>query len=207
MVRIKHRYLLVNILYPEPPTLQHQSSKAHHTSAVPSSIRFHWPTPDSLTPQLLVKAIKDQILLMYGDYGSGITSTGLHVKYLSPATSTAIIRCSRSNYQIVWATLTFMTHLPELSRQSTLQPCVMQVVRVSGTIRKAEEEVIRRARSAILKARTEGHDGDSSALNAILGSAREDVEPKQLGKLDNLITGIEDEDEDDSDDQGSMDEG
>lgn len=97
-----------------------------------------------------------------------------------------------------------MTHLPELSRQSTLQPCVMQVVRVSGTIRKAEEEAIRRAKAAILKAREEGHDSDSSALNAVLGSAQREVEPKQLGKVDGLIMGIEDDDEDDSDDQGSM---
>ncbi|KAL8679364.1 MAG: hypothetical protein Q9224_007041, partial [Gallowayella concinna] len=161
--------------------------------------RIHKPTTDGLSPQLLAKAIRDQILLMYGDYGSGITSTGLLVKYLSPATSTAIIRCSRANYQIVWAALTFMTHLPRLPDQDKLQPCVMQVVRVSGTIRKAEEEVIRRARAAILKARREDQEGDAGGLDAILGPANERVLSKRLGKDEDPPIGIEDDDEDPDD--------
>lgn len=33
------------------------------------------------------------------------------------------------------------------------QPCVFRVVRVSGTIRKAEEEAVRRARNLIFEAR------------------------------------------------------
>ena len=41
----------------------------------------------------------------------------------------------------------------------------MQVVRVSGTIKKAEEEAIRRARAAILRAKRE--DGDGSTTDVI----------------------------------------
>ena len=41
----------------------------------------------------------------------------------------------------------------------------MQVVRVSGTIKKAEEEAIRRARAAILRAKRE--DGDESTADVI----------------------------------------
>ena len=41
----------------------------------------------------------------------------------------------------------------------------MQVVRVSGTIKKAEEEAIRRARAAILRAKRE--DGDGSTADVI----------------------------------------
>jgi ribonuclease P/MRP protein subunit POP5 len=69
------------------------------------------------------------------------------VKYFSPATSTAIIRVSRDHYRLVWAALTFTSQLPKIG-----QPCVLQVVRVSGTIRKAEEEAVRRAQLAIRKA-------------------------------------------------------
>ena len=72
MVRIKHRYLLVKILYPEPP-----KSQPHQPVDIPDSVSIHQPTSDELTPQLLAKAIRDQILLMYGDYGAGVTSTGL----------------------------------------------------------------------------------------------------------------------------------
>ncbi|KAL8940452.1 MAG: hypothetical protein Q9216_002822 [Gyalolechia sp. 2 TL-2023] len=194
MVRIKHRYLLVNILYPEPPATGHGRDKARPILTLPDSIQFHWPTPDSLTPQILAKAIRNQILYMYGDYGYGITSTGLN------ATSTAIVRCSRANYRIVWAALTSMTHLPELPKQSALQPCVMQVVRVSGTIRKAEEEVIRRARAAVLDARTENSNRSSNLLDSILGADHMEIAPEHPKNAADLAAGIESDDDDDSKD-------
>ncbi|KAG9810598.1 hypothetical protein KCU63_g21124, partial [Aureobasidium melanogenum] len=49
------------------------------------------------------------------------------------------------------------------------QACVIQVVRVSGTIRKAEEEAIRRAKAAILRATAQGK-GSDFALDKMLGS-------------------------------------
>lgn len=70
---------------------------------------------------------------------------------------------------MVWAALTYMTHLPKISKQAALRPCVMQVVRVSGTIRKAEEEAIRRAKEMILKAKQDIQDGVSSSLDAVFG--------------------------------------
>ena len=70
------------------------------------------------------------------------------MKYFSPATSTAIIRVAREHYRLVWSALTFATRLPKPVDQA----CVMQVVRVSGTIKKAEEEAIRRARMSIRRA-------------------------------------------------------
>jgi ribonuclease P/MRP protein subunit POP5 len=77
--------------------------------------------------------------------------------YLSPATSTAIIRVARDHYRLVWATLTFVTRLPKpLDR-----PCIIQVLRNSGTIRKAEEEAVRRAKDSIVMAKR-GLDGNGS---------------------------------------------
>lgn len=43
--------------------------------------------------------------------------------------------------------------------------CVFRVVRVSGTIRKAEEEAIRRAKEMMAKARREAEDEDSTLDN------------------------------------------
>lgn len=74
----------------------------------------------------------------------------------------------------------------------------MQVVGVSGTIKKAEEEAIRRAQAAILKAKG-GTDGSvTMGLDAILGQP--DAAPtighhKGRGEA---MTGIEDKDDEDN---------
>ncbi|KAK5998264.1 Ribonuclease P/MRP protein subunit POP5 [Cladobotryum mycophilum] len=142
MVRIKERYLLVNIVY--PPDLA-KSSK------LPDYVVQHQPTIERLTPQVLVKAIKAEIGLLFGDYGLGALEGNLSVKYLSLATSTFILRCSRAHYQLLWSALTFMDHIPVRDGR----PCIFRVVRVSGTMRKAEEEAIRQARRLILAAKAE----------------------------------------------------
>jgi ribonuclease P/MRP protein subunit POP5 len=89
------------------------------------------------------------------------------VKYLSLATSTFILRVSRAYYRIAWAALSLMTQIPVKDGRN----CVFRVVRVSGTIRKAEEEAIRRARELILKTRRELGEKSDSVLNDIFGSA------------------------------------
>jgi ribonuclease P/MRP protein subunit POP5 len=65
---------------------------------------------------------------------------------------------------MVWAALTFITCLP--LKPADL-PCVMQVVRVSGTIRKAEEEAIRRARLQIRLAQQSNGGDASAAVNSV----------------------------------------
>lgn len=76
------------------------------------------------------------------------------------------------------------------------QPCVFQVVRVSGTIKKAEEEAIRRARLSIRRAqRTSGKanlvlPGNASTVGAPVAGA-EDNDDTSMGFAD----GIEDVDE------------
>lgn len=113
MVRIKHRYLLLHILYPEDPP-PHQSAtnppstkpksesesesnpdlinstpqqktdlllpQAAPPQLLPPVVQFHQPTSDDLTPQILARIIKDQIALLYGDYGVGVTAGGLNGK-------------------------------------------------------------------------------------------------------------------------------
>ncbi|OCL12447.1 hypothetical protein AOQ84DRAFT_276712, partial [Glonium stellatum] len=142
MVRLKHRYLLVTFLYPMSPT------GSATKDPLPGIVQFNQPSSDQLTVPLLIKAVKDGVAELFGDYGVGVVSTSLQVKYLSPATSTAIIRTPRAHYQLVWAALTFITRLPKPINQ----PCVVQIMRVSGTIRKSEEEVIKRAKATILRA-------------------------------------------------------
>lgn len=81
---------------------------------------------------------------------------GSPVNYYSPATSTAIIRCPRDHYEMVWAALTYITRLPKPADL----PVVVRVIRVSGTIKKAEEEVIRRSKAIVKRAKAwEGNGG------------------------------------------------
>lgn len=81
----------------------------------------------------------------------------------------------------------------------------MQVVRVSGTIKKAEEEAIRRAKAAILKAK-DGTDQDGSiGLDAILGKADEVPSISHSEGRGRAAVDIEDDDEDDEGDEETED--
>ena len=82
------------------------------------------------------------------------------VKYLSLATSTFIIKCSRAMCPLLWSALTFMGRVP--SKDGTGRHCIFRVVRVSGTIRKVEEEAIRQNRALIVAAKQEASEAQSS---------------------------------------------
>ncbi|KAI0403742.1 Rpp14 family protein [Xylaria palmicola] len=140
MVRIKERYLLVNILYP---------TELGTRANLPDVVVLNQPTTADLTPIALLRAIRAEVAALFGDYGSGALEGG--VKYHSQATSTFILRIARASYRFVWAALSFMNSVPVKNGK----PCVFRVVRVSGTIRKAEEEAIRRARNLIFEAKGE----------------------------------------------------
>ncbi len=69
MVRVKFRYLVVNFLYPEPP------SKSRTT--LPDLVQIHSPTPDAFNAGALVRLVRDAVEELYGDYGSGMVSSSL----------------------------------------------------------------------------------------------------------------------------------
>ncbi|KAL4868645.1 Rpp14/Pop5 family-domain-containing protein [Aspergillus spectabilis] len=179
MVRVKHRYLLVEILYPDASS---SSSASRKNNAEQSQLRIHAPTSDALTPSLLAKMVRDEVAEIFGDWGigrlGGVGAGGVSVKYLSPATSTAIIRCPRASYRLVWTALTYLSRVPDISdagrsRPSNLtRPCVFRVIRVSGTIRKAEEEAVRRARREIVRLRGE----EVGVLGGLVGGLERSIE-------------------------------
>lgn len=75
MVRIKHRYLLVNVLYPDPKTNNVKlPDQAGETSF---SIQFQQPSSDNLTVKALLKLVRDGVADLFGDYGSGKVSASL----------------------------------------------------------------------------------------------------------------------------------
>lgn len=74
--------------------------------------------------------------------------------------------------------------------------CVFRVVRVSGTIKKAEEEAIRRAREMIVKARRELGEQSESTLDGLFGKGKS---YKEQGSVEDVMmvdaSGSEDNDD------------
>jgi ribonuclease P/MRP protein subunit POP5 len=74
MVRLKNRYLLVNILYPE---LDGQPKDP----SIPDVVVFNQPTTSSLTAQALLKGLKAEVEDLFGDWGSGAIADRLVGKF------------------------------------------------------------------------------------------------------------------------------
>ncbi|EXJ84339.1 hypothetical protein A1O3_05006 [Capronia epimyces CBS 606.96] len=192
MVRLKHRYLLFNILYPTPTPTTTSTANFNTNTTDASYLLFARPSPTHLTAQLLLHTLRSTISQVFGEHGLGTTQAGLKVVYFSPSTSTCILRVTRPYFRLVWASLTYMDSIPGPSphkggskgykpnsnTDTKSNPnsnsnansntntndgvrCVVRVVRVSGTIRKSEEEVLRRARAQIVRAKREGRSVDS----------------------------------------------
>ena len=77
MVRIKHRYLLVNILYPEQETRKTKQSGSGGKDDLPYTVQFRRPGPDQLNGKLLTRLIREGVADLFGDYGSGMVSGSL----------------------------------------------------------------------------------------------------------------------------------
>jgi ribonuclease P/MRP protein subunit POP5 len=73
MVRLKHRYLLINILYPSKVT---QSARPEQ-DAVLDLLQFHAPSPLRLDQRALARLIQDSISELFGDYGTGKSAGSL----------------------------------------------------------------------------------------------------------------------------------
>lgn len=84
MVRLKHRYLLVNILYPEDGKSP-ISSKATKGEDVPYAMRFRRPSDDRVDARMLARLIRDGVAELFGDYGSGMMASSLQGTATKPS--------------------------------------------------------------------------------------------------------------------------
>ncbi|GAA5842151.1 hypothetical protein JCM11251_006541 [Rhodosporidiobolus azoricus] len=134
MVRFKHRYLLVHLVFPA------QLDTTSFTSS-PSDLTLP-PTP-ALSESAIINLLRDSLSVNFGDVGAGEVGGTFSIKYLSPSTSTLILRVSREHYRTLWAALTLL-------RRIGGQEVVARVVHVSGTIRKIQHAAIAHDRSQIL---------------------------------------------------------
>ena len=77
MVRIKHRYLLVNILYPSGQTAQLKVAN----DDLPDVVQFHRPTSSEFNDEMLRRLIRNNISELFGDYGIGMIAGSLKSKF------------------------------------------------------------------------------------------------------------------------------
>ena len=73
MVRLKDRYLLVNIIYTD-----HPKGKAKGPAPTSDLLLYNQPTTVDLRPQNFLKAIRAEVSALFGDCGSGAVDRSLH---------------------------------------------------------------------------------------------------------------------------------
>ncbi|BGP20664.1 hypothetical protein JCM10213_001090 [Rhodosporidiobolus nylandii] len=138
MVRFKHRYLLCHLVFPASAL-----DDAHPSTSNGAATPAEAVPPPSLSEGAIIGLLRDSLNVNFGDVGAGEVGGTFSVKYLSPQTSTLIIRVSREHYRTLWAALTLL-------RRVGGQECVARVVHVSGTIRKTQHAAIAHDRAQIL---------------------------------------------------------
>jgi RNase P/RNase MRP subunit POP5 len=69
MVRIKYRYLLGSIFYPD--------EFSQRDEVIPDVVNFHRPSPKGFTPMDLRRVVVSSILENFGEYGGAAATPGL----------------------------------------------------------------------------------------------------------------------------------
>lgn len=77
MVRIKYRYLLLNVLYPEQETRNAKRSSAASKDDLPYTVQFRRPGSDQFNGKLLSRLVREGVADLFGDYGAGMVSGSL----------------------------------------------------------------------------------------------------------------------------------
>lgn len=92
--------------------------------------------PITLTPYNVTKAIKDSILLNFGECGLASSVGSFQVKYVNAITKVCIIRASREEYQKVWAAITMMRSIANI-------PVVFNLLDLSGSIKACKNAALK----------------------------------------------------------------
>lgn len=131
MVRLKQRYILIEIL--QPPTATADSDIVEGFTESPSRalLGIHRQSPKEINPKSITHTIRQTIQELYGDFGASF-STQLNIKYFNNKTSCGIIRCGVQNFQYVLGAITLINNISGT-------PVIIQCSHVSGTIKKCEQ--------------------------------------------------------------------
>ncbi|KAL5216669.1 hypothetical protein ABZP36_008070 [Zizania latifolia] len=91
--------------------------------------------PLILTQLNITKAIRDSILLNFGECGLAACLGSLQVKYVNAITKICVIRVSREDHQKVWAAITMVTSIAKIRVSFNL-------LDVSGSIRACKKATL-----------------------------------------------------------------
>lgn len=89
-----------------------------------------------ITQLNLSKAIKDSILLNFGECGLASSLGSFQVKYVNPITKLCIIRASREEYQKVWSAITMVRNIGKC-------PVLFNLLDLSGNIRACKKAALK----------------------------------------------------------------
>lgn len=187
MVRLKNRYILFEILYPptsetraENIILQHRQQREEQKV--------------NITSKMIVYELRRMIRLFLGDQGLAKANIMLQMKYFNIATSMGIIKCSFEFYKIVVLGLSMIQQLTFNGENGfALKHIFINVLKLSGTIKKLEEFGIERNKKLIQRINFE------QRRNNNLNKSSERVEKKSNDAFLNSTTDLlKVKDEDDS---------
>ncbi|GAB4824914.1 hypothetical protein Ancab_007786 [Ancistrocladus abbreviatus] len=82
------------------------------------------------------KAVKDSILVNFGECGLASSLGSLQVKYVNPITKLCIIRTSREEYQKVWAAITMVRSIGNC-------PVLFNLLDLSGSIKACKDAALK----------------------------------------------------------------
>ncbi|KAF6005768.1 hypothetical protein HII13_000035 [Brettanomyces bruxellensis] len=156
MVRLKTRYILFEIIYPERKTYPIEDNFG---TVADSALSIHQPTDSKVTGRQIIYLIRLSLHKNFGDYGSS-TAVGLSMRYFSPRTGTGILRVTRNNWKYIVAAITFINSING-------EHCVFHTINVSGSIKKCEDRSMQYSNDLIRtlrKARNAADDDDGASI-------------------------------------------
>ncbi|KAL3714431.1 hypothetical protein ACJRO7_006370 [Eucalyptus globulus] len=92
--------------------------------------------PIILTQFNVSKAIRDSILVNFGECGLASSLGSFQVKYVNPITKLCIIRASREEHQKVWAAITLVTSVGNC-------PVLFNLLDLSGSIKACKKAALK----------------------------------------------------------------
>ncbi|CAI5758543.1 unnamed protein product [Candida verbasci] len=147
MVRVKHRYILFEILY--PPTTNERVTpredfEAFSTAEQNALFTLHQRAPSTINHKSIMNSIRRSLQDHYGDVGAGSAGMLMNLKYFSNKTSTGIIRCGRAQSDTIIGAMTLIERIDNCY-------LTFQTLHVSGTIKKCEEYSITRTKQIMCR--------------------------------------------------------
>ncbi|KAI8810208.1 hypothetical protein BJ742DRAFT_801030 [Cladochytrium replicatum] len=128
-MRIKHRYLLFEVIYLPIPNSTVTTKRQSFIV-------------EGVTASTIAEVVRESIALNFGDRGMGLCQSSLQVKYFSHFTNLGIVRVGRDHARMVWGALTFVNLIGR-------NRCIIRVQHVGGTIKSCQEKALELDRSML----------------------------------------------------------